>query len=240
MLTGGFEKLWDWIEKMLTGQDGTNRGLASQMGQDWIPNFNEGKSPQAVANSAFQTNNNDVSNIDFSDAIKNFFTGNIDYQRQFELQQNAQSFNAQEAQKARDYNLMMSNTAYQRQVEDLQSAGLNPAVALGGSGATSGYSVSASSGVPSSPHSGASFSHLMSGLFMLLTSSLNSAVQTNNLDKRLDLLKKETQIHRDRLGLEASKFSYQKAREQRYDSYVTLAKAKELAKAREIFDRLFD
>ena len=42
------------------------------------------------------------------------------------------AFNAQEAQKARDWNLQMDNTKYQRQVADMQSAGINPALAMNG------------------------------------------------------------------------------------------------------------
>lgn len=40
--------------------------------------------------------------------------------------------NAQEAQKARDWNLQMDNTKYQRQVTDMQNAGINPALAMNG------------------------------------------------------------------------------------------------------------
>ena len=42
------------------------------------------------------------------------------------------AFNAQEAQKARDWNLQMDNTKYQRQVADMQNAGINPALAMNG------------------------------------------------------------------------------------------------------------
>ena len=42
------------------------------------------------------------------------------------------AFNAQEAQKARDWNLQMDNTKYQRQVADMQKAGINPALAMNG------------------------------------------------------------------------------------------------------------
>ena len=45
----------------------------------------------------------------------------------------ANAFTAQEAQKQRDYETEMSNTAYQRQVADMQAAGINPALAMSGS-----------------------------------------------------------------------------------------------------------
>ena len=42
------------------------------------------------------------------------------------------NLSAQEAQKARDWNLQMDSTKYQRQVADMQSAGINPALAMSG------------------------------------------------------------------------------------------------------------
>ena len=42
------------------------------------------------------------------------------------------NLSAQEAQKARDWNLQMDNTKYQRQVTDMQNAGINPALAMSG------------------------------------------------------------------------------------------------------------
>lgn len=42
------------------------------------------------------------------------------------------NLSAQEAQKARDWNLEMDNSKYQRQVTDMQKAGINPALAMNG------------------------------------------------------------------------------------------------------------
>lgn len=75
----------------------------------------------------------------------------------------ANAFNAEEAQKQRDWEEEMSNTAYQRQVKDMQSAGLNPAVMYGGSGSSGASTPSGSSASSVSP-SGHDFSGLLSSI----------------------------------------------------------------------------
>lgn len=52
----------------------------------------------------------------------------------------ARLFNAAEAQKQRDYETMMSNSAYQRSVSDMEAAGINPimAASAGGAGSPAG------------------------------------------------------------------------------------------------------
>lgn len=62
-----------------------------------------------------------------------------------EIQKQNQQFNASEAQKQRNYETYMSNTAYQRGYADLLKAGLNPNLAGGGGGASTPQGANAAS-----------------------------------------------------------------------------------------------
>lgn len=81
-------------------------------------------------------------------------------------EQQANAFNAQEAEKQRAWEEQMSNTSYQRGVADMQAAGLNPALMYGGSsqGASTPSGTSASS---VSPGSGANIADLIATMVSL-------------------------------------------------------------------------
>lgn len=103
-------------------------------------------------------------------------------QRDWQVEQNAKAmtFEASEAAKNRDWQKMMSDTAHQREIRDLQAAGLNPVLsAMGGNGAavTSG---SMASGYTSAGAMGEIDTSTNSALVSLLGSLIQSQTQLAN------------------------------------------------------------
>lgn len=70
-------------------------------------------------------------------------------QANIQLAREQMAFNSAEAQKERDFQLQMANTAHQREVQDLKAAGLNPWLSVSGTGAASGVQSSAASSTSS-------------------------------------------------------------------------------------------
>lgn len=107
---------------------------------------------------------NSLTNVSSWDALDNWIHGNVDYTRELQKLGYENAYNAMEAAKARDWQEYMSNTAFQRQVKDMQTAGLNPYLAYGGSGASTGSGVSAHSGSGAVPKSGEAVGGLIRGI----------------------------------------------------------------------------
>lgn len=137
---------------------GSNQNLNNA--QDTISNI--------ILNSDEPLKYDNLSDVGFWEALDNYFTGNLDYQRQLQLTGIQNAYNALEAEKARNWSKLMSSTEYQRTIKDLASAGLNP------------YAVVSSGSVNSTPststaHNSANYTPGKNG-FVSLVGALSSAM----------------------------------------------------------------
>lgn len=91
--------------------------------------------------------------MSFIDVLNNMGNAVGDFVNRVTGKTASQNFNAQEAQKQRDFEEKMSNSAYTRAVDDMKNAGLNPSQMYnnGGSSASTPSGAAASSGVTANP-----------------------------------------------------------------------------------------
>lgn len=104
----------------------------------------------------------------FFQGVTDWVTGETDRQFQQASAEAAMRFSSSEAEKQRQYETEMSNTAYQRSMADMQKAGLNPILTAAGGGQASTPSVSAQQGVK------ASGSNSSSAAASIITSALKA------------------------------------------------------------------
>lgn len=103
------------------------------------------------------------------------------FQRDMEQMDKANQFSANEAQKARDFERLMRQTAYQDTLQDMQKAGINPVLAYSQGATSSSSGVAASSSAPSRSfsHKGRSYSDPAGAVLGAVTKVLAGALTDN-------------------------------------------------------------
>lgn len=136
------KKADNWMRENVGGD--VYVGTEQPIDQERIDQYEQTMNPNTATAETSQ------SNWDWNQIVGNVATAavNAGYQEYTRRKQN--EFNAAEAQKQREYEERMSNTAYQRSIADMKAAGINPAVAFGGGAAAastpSGGTATASNG----------------------------------------------------------------------------------------------
>lgn len=119
--------------------------------------------------------------LSLSDAVLNMVTGNADYMRTLESMDIQNAFNAQEAQKSRDWQEYMRDTSLSSTIKQLEENGLNPYLAYNSASVSTPSTSSAHAGSGGSFSSGKAFITLLLGL-------LSSAINISKIRQMSELL----------------------------------------------------
>lgn len=140
--------------------------------------------------------------LGFGQTALNFAGSSLAYQDQKDLQKRAQKFEAKQAQINRDWMTEMSNSAHQREVADLRSAGLNPILtATGGSGASTPTGSTAVSGnMPDGPD----YSGLGDAFSKGLLGSIKTGLDMYRVGASVDNTKAATELAKSESDLKDS------------------------------------
>lgn len=132
-------------------------------------------------------------------------------------------FNSNEAQITREWNQQMDNTKYQRQVADMQAAGVNPALAMNGgvtTQATSNATASSGSGIPGG---------------LDLSSVMEMAVQMSQLKLR----NKELKLQEKLVDSQANKNNADADKTKKETSWIDELNSANIDKIRADIDKVF-
>lgn len=112
------------------------------------------------------------------------------------VRQEQNEFNAEQAQISREHNIQMDNTKYQRQVADMQAAGVNPALAMQG-----GVSTQATSNAVAQGASVASPSLDLSSVIQLALQSKQLSIQKRLADAEIRVKNADAEIKEKDAGI---------------------------------------
>lgn len=152
----------------------------------------------------------------------NAYSGKYGADQSYKGQKEANEMQYKMFQEANAYSSNMDNTKYQRRMEDMKAAGLNPAMMMGQGGAGAPGTAPTSATPPRMGNTGAGYQQMASALQGAVSTALGARdimskvakmdSETNYIDKQIDKLKAETKIteleekyFRETLGIRVSK-----------------------------------